>query len=277
MTVMLASDGGDICENEIALHVPGGALSVDGFVPVTKQSDSTFDKAIYPLKPLQAARSYMLDVVDENDSATGNGQLRSPCTLAINYKSLVTPQPNAPGNVQSQQRPHRSIPWNVADPTADKTLNTKTLLWYRYDSTIQLWEPVIGSHNDPDNGNVTAPINQAGTYALMGYSSGAPLEDISNYPNPFAAGRENTIVQYSLDKDSSIKIAIYDLFGNLVRTWHFDKGETGVGQANTLNHVTWEGCNGVGNIVANGGYILRIEADDGETVRYKNRKILVIK
>jgi hypothetical protein len=219
----------------------------------------------------------MIDVVDENGSTTGNGQLRSPCTLTINYKGLVTPQANAPANVQSQRRPHHGIPWNVADPTADKTLNTKTLQWYRYDTAKQVWEPVSGSHNNTDNGDVSASIMQAGTYALLGYSAGAPLEDISNYPNPFAAGRENTIVQYSLDKDSSIKIAIYDLFGNLVRTWRFDKGETGVGQANTLNHVTWDGRNGVGNVVANGGYILRIEADDGETVRYKNRKILVIK
>jgi flagellar hook assembly protein FlgD len=106
-----------------------------------------------------------------------------------------------------------------------------------------------------------------------------PLELISekvvNYPNPFHAGREDTTIQYYLNKSANVKMHIYDLFGNLVRTLDFSLGEEG-GQMGR-NRVPWDGHNGRGIVVANGGYICRIEAKAGKERKVRIRKIGVLK
>jgi len=106
-----------------------------------------------------------------------------------------------------------------------------------------------------------------------------PLELISekvvNYPNPFHAGREDTIIQYYLNKSADVKMRIYDLFGNLVRTLEFPPAE--IGGRMGPNQVPWDGRNGKGIVVANGGYICRIEAKAGKERKVRIRKIGVLK
>ena len=106
---------------------------------------------------------------------------------------------------------------------------------------------------------------------------GDSLADLTNYPNPFPAfGRNDTTIQYYLKDDADVAIAIYDLMGNLVKTFEINSGEEG-GRGRELNKVEWDGRNGRGDMVANGGYICRVQMDDGKRVKSKIRKILVIK
>ena len=100
-------------------------------------------------------------------------------------------------------------------------------------------------------------------------------EKVVNYPNPFHAGRENTTIQYYLNKSANVKMRIYDLFGNLVRTLDFSPGEEG-GQMGR-NRVPWDGRNGRGIVVANGGYICRVEVKAGQEKKVRIRKIGVLK
>ena len=76
-----------------------------------------------------------------------------------------------------------------------------------------------------------------------------------NFPNPFS---EKTNILFQLDENDYQKISeirIYDLFGNLVVSLPIKNKLIG------WNLVEWDGKNGSGNDVANGGYICVIKKD----------------
>ena len=100
------------------------------------------------------------------------------------------------------------------------------------------------------------------------------VEDgISNYPNPFRAGTENTNISYWLDSDADVTVKIYNLFGDLVRSFEFNSGQAG-GRGGQITVVPWDGTNLKADVVGNGGYICVVEpAGGGKLVR----KIAVVK
>ena len=93
-----------------------------------------------------------------------------------------------------------------------------------------------------------------------------PLGLISNYPNPFNPNSEVTTLVIKSDGATEIELKIYDLFGNLVRELN---APTGI----AYNQIVWDGRNGKGEMVANGGYICVVKV--GKEVRM--RKIAVMK
>lgn len=108
------------------------------------------------------------------------------------------------------------------------------------------------------------------------------FNEVTNYPNPFAAGAEETKICYTLTKDSEVTIRIYNLVGDLVREMHFspgDEGGRGIESGGYRNVITWDGRNGEGMIVANGVYICQfvIKPVDGSGTEKKTRKIGVLK
>jgi hypothetical protein len=89
------------------------------------------------------------------------------------------------------------------------------------------------------------------------------------YPNPFNPLLGQGIhIDYPLDRDSNVKVAIYTLLGDLV--WHkeFPAGDQEGGHA-SVNSIVWDGKNDMGVTVANGGYICLIKANDQEKFRFK--------
>ncbi|MBN1424180.1 hypothetical protein JXA88_06465, partial [Candidatus Fermentibacteria bacterium] len=104
----------------------------------------------------------------------------------------------------------------------------------------------------------------------------AMMEGLINYPNPFAAGREITRVQYILRSDARVEIKVYDLLGDPVWRWSCGVGEAG-GRTGT-NVVTWDGRTEAGTVVANGGYLCVVKAfPPGGHSAEGMRKIAVMK
>ncbi len=102
------------------------------------------------------------------------------------------------------------------------------------------------------------------------------IEGLINYPNPFAAGREVTRIQYVLLMDSKVELDVYDLLGNAVWSTSCMEGESG-GRRGT-NVVEWDGRNQDGEVVGNGGYICLVRVSPlGESTVEKIRKIAVMK
>ena len=100
------------------------------------------------------------------------------------------------------------------------------------------------------------------------YYSGAATPNqialMQNYPNPF---NPNTTIRYDLPKASDVKLVIYNILGQKVRTL-IDKNRSA-----GFHIVLWDGKNGAGVSVASGVYIYRIEAE-----RFvKSRKMLLIR
>ena len=98
-----------------------------------------------------------------------------------------------------------------------------------------------------------------------------PTDPIVNFPNPFGADFKETTIYYWLGQPSDVDIAIYDRFGNLVRTWE-KNGETGD------NYLIWDGKNDRGKMVANGAYLLTVRASyRTEILKDYKRWIAVVK
>ncbi len=89
------------------------------------------------------------------------------------------------------------------------------------------------------------------------------------YPNPFNPLRgQATHIDYFLEKDAEVKIALFTLTGKLVWEEILAKGDPAGGHKG-INSVLWFGKNGNGVTVANGGYICLIKADGQEKCRFK--------
>jgi len=95
----------------------------------------------------------------------------------------------------------------------------------------------------------------------------ATAKQITNRPNPFKAGRESTVILFRSNRSGQAEVTIYDPYGN--RVW-----STLVAvQAGVINQIAWDGRNGNGAIVGNGGYVCRVKTPDG----VMKRKIAVVK
>src|SRR5206468_12917012 len=78
----------------------------------------------------------------------------------------------------------------------------------------------------------------------------------SNFPNPFAAGREKTHFVFNLPGPGRVDLVIWTVRGGRVVTLM-----SGVATAAGLHQSTvWDGRNGRGAVVANGAYIAELVA-----------------
>ncbi len=85
-----------------------------------------------------------------------------------------------------------------------------------------------------------------------------------NYPNPF---NPNTIIKYDLPKTANVKLVLYNMIGQRVRTL-VDKE-----QVAGFHAVEWDGRNDSGVPLATGVYLYRLEADEFVQVK----KLLLLK
>jgi hypothetical protein len=79
-----------------------------------------------------------------------------------------------------------------------------------------------------------------------------------NYPNPF---NPKTMIRFALPKDSWVKLEVYNILGQKVKTLVDEKLTAGVKQ------VEWDGKDSKGLEVASGIYFYRIKADDFSNVK----------
>jgi len=85
-----------------------------------------------------------------------------------------------------------------------------------------------------------------------------------NFPNPF---NPSTTIKYDLKAKTDVKLTIYNVLGQKVRTL------VNTNQAAGFKNIVWNGLNDVGEQVSTGIYIYRIEADGF----VKSRKMVFMK
>ena len=129
-----------------------------------------------------------------------------------------------------------------------------------------------GKYRPQDGDEDGASIVDMGAYEYPGLLPVIEGGEVRNRPNPFRAGKEETLIEYNLREPSNVTIAIYDLLGQEVWRRGYKAGENG---GSKVNSVPWDGRNLSGQVVANGGYICRIWVEREK--RHMVRKIAVAK
>ena len=94
-------------------------------------------------------------------------------------------------------------------------------------------------------------------------ASGEPLIQAQSYPNPF---NPKTEIAYTLSVPENVRIQIYNVTGQLIRTF-----DVGYQQAGSYS-VCWDGSNENGEPTASGVYLYRIEAGPYDVT---NRMVLL--
>jgi hypothetical protein len=82
---------------------------------------------------------------------------------------------------------------------------------------------------------------------------------LPNFPNPFNSG---TTIPYFLPEDGFVKLNIYNVLGEKVRTLVQKRVEGGV-----IGRILWDGKDDSGKIVSAGNYIVRLESEQGSAGR----------
>ncbi len=88
----------------------------------------------------------------------------------------------------------------------------------------------------------------------------------ANYPNPFNA---STTISYSLQTSADIRLNIYNLKGEKVRTLINQHQSTGTFE------ISWNGCNDNNVRLASGMYICRMEINNGGKIVSQSRQMLL--
>ena len=80
-----------------------------------------------------------------------------------------------------------------------------------------------------------------------------------NAPNPF---NPSTMINYTLDEPSEVNIRIYNINGQLVRS--FDQGYQSTG----MHSIQWSGQDDSGDQVPSGTYLYQIQAGDAVSTKH---------
>jgi len=113
----------------------------------------------------------------------------------------------------------------------------------------------------PVTGNEFKPVFWKGALEVKEINTPAKPTVFSlaqNYPNPF---NPKTMIRFALPKDSWVKLEVYNILGQKVKTLVDEKLTAGVKQ------VEWDGKDGKGLEVASGIYFYKIKADNFSDVK----------
>jgi hypothetical protein len=132
----------------------------------------------------------------------------------------------------------------------------------------------------PDGALLAIRIEPAGGglfpfWSECGQFTGQSLSaSYANFPNPFAAGRENTTFVFNLPREGTVNLKIITPRGETIKTVIDNEQRSG----ELHQDDAWDGRNGKGDAVRNGVYIaeLSVHYTDGEQERIL-RKVAVVR
>ncbi|MDH3216980.1 MAG: Ig-like domain-containing protein [Candidatus Krumholzibacteria bacterium] len=224
-----------------------------------------------------ALRTVRVEMENAQGSQVNPNTLLAAANLITSDSTIVPGVLNATEMVFTLPDSLVIVPSGATDTLA-LTISTQTTLAdinFRFairDSTsVQAIDAVSGS------AIATGTISGLGFPLLTNFAHilGTSSEGaFTNYPNPFAAGREGTRITYYLDQNSRVSLKLYTLWGAPVITL-VDNRSMNPGLHQT---VVWDGRNGEGDIVNNGVYylVLDIQRANGNHEVLK-RKVGVIR
>jgi photosystem II stability/assembly factor-like uncharacterized protein len=217
---------------------------------------------------------------DQLGIAAGNGTARSSNGGAA-WTSTPTQPPGATfGSVAVPLSPNRW--YSVAGAGVYKSIDHGST-WSSDFAQANVYEAIdmkvvsIGGNSwlvgyvGGDNGTITKYIEILPPTGVKQNGDELPQRFVldQNYPNPF---NPSTIITYSLPEPSAVKLRVFDILGQELRTLISGMQNAGSFEA------TWNGHNDAGKQVASGMYYYRLEAASLSGTNYvSDRKMLLLK
>jgi hypothetical protein len=153
-----------------------------------------------------------------------------------------------------------------------KGLDENLIALYLYNPESDRWIMVGGNVTATGN-NVTAAVNQTGTYGLFAteanrYDAGEVISGITISPNPFSPNGDGlydeTAISFFLTEEATITVEVYNIDGNrknvLVQTFPFSGSDLTDPVPRRVPGLIWDGTDFSGQPVPYGIYVLRILA-----------------
>ena len=160
----------------------------------------------------------------------------------------------------------------IADNPAESTL-----FLFHFDEADSSWR-MLDTTVDTVANTATATISSFSVFSLASVTPTSIVEEVStpvlkppgsyaldqNFPNPFNPA---TTIRYDVPKQSHVKLIIYNIAGQHVRTL------VDVSQTAGRYSVHWNGRNGVGEMVTSGVYVYRLSTGTYQA----SRRMLLLK
>jgi len=149
-----------------------------------------------------------------------------------------------------------TVSWTDFD-TVSAVINLSSAEAGQYDVVLQ--------NPDGQNAVLSSGFEILGPTAVPGTPSVPSATALSqNYPNPF---NPRTTIRYQLNRAGSVRLAIVDVRGRVVRTLVNESQDTG------WYSVQWDGKDQAGQQVSSGLYLYRLEAPDFQA----QKKLLLVR
>ncbi len=231
----------------------GGTITLlpENLFAITILPDGLTEDALVEIVPLDLGQAPAPDLGANEETVYGPVQV-----MATNSQGVEMTAASAAGRLLFA-RPVNQIP----APQLSGYFDTA----WKFDGT---WQQLGNNGNAGGSSadaarTVRAPFTEFGIYRITTAPlPGSGITELFNYPNPFSPSEGGTKFSFLLGDPTGIELTIYDLVGNLVLRRSF----SGSAGPNTL---PWDGRNGSGDEVGNGGYIAVLTTSEGSRARRK--------
>lgn len=207
----------------------------------------------------------------------------NPDLVAFNYIDPTGKFDTYVGNFDKGQMQALNIP-NFKTSTGAAIVDAERPTFSPDDAKLCLSSPALNAllFYDPQTSGLSAVTFQQPLYNPRWFIQGGKVPSSAesveiptafrlhdNYPNPF---NPSTKIKYEVPTRSHVRLAVYDILGQLVRTL------VNTDQSNGRFSAVWDGTNDHGSQLASGMYIYRLEAADGSgRSTVLSRKMLFLK
>ena len=207
----------------------------------------------------------------------------NPDLVAFNYIDATGKLETYVGNFDTGQLKALNIP-NFKSSSGASIVDAERPTFSPDDAKLCLSSPALNSllFYDAQTGGLAAATYQQPLYNPRWFIQGGKVPSSveaveiptafrlhDNYPNPF---NPSTKIEYDVPLRSHVRLAVYDIQGQLVRTL------VNSDHSNGRYSVAWDGTNETGRQVASGMYIYRLEAGDRSgSATVLSKKMMLVK
>ncbi len=191
-------------------------------------------------------------IVDQNGNPVADATVDGSWSGSVNQSVTLTTDANGEANSITS--------WVFGDGTFQFCVDNVTKTGYTYNASAN-----VVTCSSTDGTSFAAKKVAAGEVKIEDVEKDLGFKLAGNSPNPF---NPVTTITYVLPENAQVRLDIYNVLGQRVRTLVNGQVEAGI------NSVVWNGKDAVGNQVSSGFYVYQLTINNKDVLR---KKMLMLK